>query len=120
MRDELPNFQVTGPSWKERAALGELEAVLSPGGSERRNRFLHGVCLRGAHLAAQLAGNRGTLLDFGCGTGRFLRYFARRGLTVVGTEITAEMLTALRGFGQPQDTVLLLVDGSTCLSPRNR
>jgi ubiquinone/menaquinone biosynthesis C-methylase UbiE len=113
MPHELPNFQTTGSSWSERAQLGELKAVIDPGGSEKRNRFLHGIHLFGAKFALSLNPNKdkGVLLDFGCGTGRFIRFFGQYGYSVIGTEITDEMLCEARKFGIPEGTKLLLTDG---------
>src|SRR5712692_8429302 len=97
----LTKFQTAGPSWAERAHCGELNAVLSPMGTERRNRFLHGVELYGAKKALALRRQEGVLVDFGCGTGRFVRFFGQRGYSVIGTEITAEMLREARRLSLP-------------------
>jgi SAM-dependent methyltransferase len=111
MPDELSRFQITGPSWSERARAGELAAVLSPMSTDRRNRFLHSVNLLSARAARLLFGPRRLILDFGCGTGRFTRFFGERGYRVIGTEITPEMLFEARRFGVPKRSVLLQTDG---------
>jgi len=113
MPDELTRFQTTGPSWAERAAYGELQAVLSPVASSRRNAFLDSVHQFAAHTVLKLAPHRGVLVDFGCGTGRFLRYFGKHGFSVVGTEITPEMLAQARNFGVPHDAKLIRTNGIT-------
>lgn len=100
-----------GLTWTERASLGELAAVLSPDGSARRNQFLHCVHLKGAYKALSLRKPPGTLLDFGCGTGRFVRFFASKGYNVIGTEVTDAMLQQARHFGLPANASLLLTDG---------
>src|SRR5918992_1109614 len=89
-------FETEGPSWNERASAGEMKAVLAPLGKDRGNRFLHGINTYGARMALALAPKRGVLLDFGCGTGRFVRFFGARGFSVIGTEITDGMLSAAR------------------------
>jgi SAM-dependent methyltransferase len=91
--------------------MGELAAVISPTGPERDNRFVHSTQLVVARIAAALAPRRGVVLDFGCGTGRFLRYFGSKGHPMVGTEITLEMLDQARRFGVPFRSLMLRTDG---------
>jgi SAM-dependent methyltransferase len=43
----------------------------------------------------------GRLLDLGCGTGRLCRWFAAKGFTCVGVDLSEEMLNTARGFGVP-------------------
>lgn len=105
------DFETEGPKWAERARRGELSAVFSPDGTERRNLFLHTVSLYGASRALALAPEPGVLLDFGCGTGRMLRYFAAHGWSVIGTEITAEMLEEARRYGLPGGAQVYCTDG---------
>ena len=100
-----------GPSWAERARLGELKAVISPTASDRGNEFHHAVHLYGARKALAFARPGNVLIDFGCGTGRFVRFFSARGMSVIGTEITSEMLAAARRTGVPKNSSLLLTDG---------
>jgi SAM-dependent methyltransferase len=45
-------------------------------------------------FAEQFFGPSGSLLDLGCGTGRLLVPFARRGFSVLGVDLSAEMLKA--------------------------
>jgi SAM-dependent methyltransferase len=91
MVDEKARFHSVGLSWAERAALGGLEAVLSPTGVGRENLFLHGIQSFGAAQALRYFPTDRPIIDFGCGNGRFARYFALRGRHVLGTEITPEM-----------------------------
>jgi ubiquinone/menaquinone biosynthesis C-methylase UbiE len=111
MPDELSTFQTKGPSWSERATAGELGAVLSPTGTEKRNRFLNGIQMTGAQKVLDLRSDRGVMVDFGCGTGRFIRFFGQQGYSVVGTEITPEMISETERFGVPSGTQLFLTDG---------
>ena len=104
-------FETEGQSWGERAACGELSAVLSPTGGERLNKYLHGVSLFAAKQALSLRPGAQTILDFGCGTGRFLRFFGAGGRSVIGTEITREMLAEARRYGVPPRSGLVLNDG---------
>jgi SAM-dependent methyltransferase len=92
MVDEKTRFHSTGLTWAERAALGGLQAVLAPTGSGGGgNLFLHGIHSFGAAQALRYFPTDGPMIDFGCGNGRFARYFALRGRHVLGTEITPEM-----------------------------
>jgi len=100
-----------GLSWSKRAQLGELEAVLYAGGSERENLLMHAQSQFGARVALGLRRQKGVLLDFGCGTGRMLRFFGARGWKVVGTEVTAEMAHAARRFGLPRVAQICVTDG---------
>ncbi len=113
MPDELCRFQITGPSWAERAGMGELHAVLSPFATAKRNVFLHSTQLVAAKTALTL--NRDienpVIVDFGCGTGRWVRFFGRQGASVTGVDITLEMLSAARQYGQPESCVLMQIDG---------
>ena len=92
MPDERSLFQTTGPSWSERASLDGLSAVLAPGGSQRSNLFLHGIHLLSAEFALKYFPVHGNIIDFGCGTGRFTKFFASHHREVLATEVTAEML----------------------------
>jgi ubiquinone/menaquinone biosynthesis C-methylase UbiE len=93
--------------------LEELHAVLSPFTSEKRNAFLHSTQLAAANIALEL--NRGkidpVIVDFGCGNGRWVRFFGRRGASVTGLDITPEMLSAARRIGIPEGCSLIETDG---------
>jgi SAM-dependent methyltransferase len=94
--DEKTRFHPFGLSWTERASLGGLEAVLSPQGAGRRNAWYHGINLYGAAKALRHLPTDRYMIDFGCGNGRFTRYYASRGRRVIGTEITWDMVAAAR------------------------
>lgn len=51
------------------------------------------------------------MIDFGCGTGRFLRFFAPHCRSLIGTEITPEMLEKAATLGLPPNCRLALTDG---------
>lgn len=115
MHSGAPKPVYSGMPWSERAQLGELDAVLYAGGPKRENLMMHAAGLFGAKVALGLSNNKGRrkglLIDFGCGTGRMLRFFCKHGYFVIGTEITAEMLSAARLYGLPKDSGLCLTDG---------
>ncbi|PTX91111.1 class I SAM-dependent methyltransferase [Opitutus sp. ER46] len=111
MPDEKGLFQTTGKSWSERASLGELDAVLTGCGNHGRNAYLHATQLWAARYIERCLPGPSVVVDFGCGTGRFLRFFAGRGHQVLGTEITPEMLEQLRQLGLPSGSTTTLTDG---------
>jgi 2-polyprenyl-3-methyl-5-hydroxy-6-metoxy-1,4-benzoquinol methylase len=81
-------FMPSGATWVERAAMGELKAVISPTASDHGNVFHHAVHVFAASAALRQHPAARTILDFGCGTGRFVRFFGGKGLNVIGTDIT--------------------------------
>jgi SAM-dependent methyltransferase len=113
MPDELSLFQTMGASWSERARLGELDAVLTGTGNYRRNLFLHHTHLVAARYAAALVSRTDRVVDFGCGTGRFMRFFAPRVRSVIGTELTREMAERAVALGLPANCTTVLTDGVT-------
>ena len=100
-----------GATWVERAAMGELKAVISPTASDRGNDFHHAVHVFGATAALRKHPSAQTILDFGCGTGRFLRFFGSRGLKVIGTDITFDMLSEAQRLGMPPQASVMQTDG---------
>jgi ubiquinone/menaquinone biosynthesis C-methylase UbiE len=110
MPDELSLFQTNGLSWGERAHLGELRAVLSPTGSVRRNLFLHNIHAAVAAMMRPYWSGK-VLLDFGCGTGRFMRLFGTQPRLTIGVEITPEMLINARLLGLPANSAVVQMDG---------
>ena len=111
MPDETTRFQTAGPSWSERASLGQLQAVLSPTGTPRENQFLHGVNSYGASQARRYFRRGGQMIDFGCGTGRFTQFFASQGARVLATEITPEMLAEAKRICTSPLCSFVLTDG---------
>jgi ubiquinone/menaquinone biosynthesis C-methylase UbiE len=115
MTSALTRFETQGPSWSERATAGELKAVINPFGSDHQNRFIHAVGRFGAKRALALLRRRGVsagrVVDFGCGTGRFVRFFGSRGHSVLGVDITAEMLSEARRHGIPPGSEVRPTDG---------
>ena len=114
MAHEGERFQNIGLTCAERSRLDGLRAVLAPEGdarTERRNLFMHGVHLFGAKWAMRSDRNVKTVIDFGCGPGRFIRMFGEKGWNVIGTEITPEMIDAAKTAGLPPNARIYLTDG---------
>jgi hypothetical protein len=104
-----------GTSWSQRAELGELRAVLDVNGTERRLLMMHGAGLVAAQKAFSMSrkqeGRRSVVLDFGCGTGRMVRFFGKQGYDVLGLDITFEMLKQAKKYGLPSVAWLSHFDG---------
>ena len=111
MVDEKTRFHSVGMSWAERAALGGLEAVLSPTGFGRENLFLHGIHAFGAAQTLRCFPTNRPMIDFGCGNGRFTRYFASRRRYVLGTEITPEMALDAKRRCPSNNCAFVVTDG---------
>jgi SAM-dependent methyltransferase len=110
MPDEKSLFQTTGPTWAERARLGGLCAILMQP-NMRGNLFLHGINTFGATHALKYFPKHANIIDFGCGTGRFTRFFASHYRRVLATEITAEMLKQAEKDCGPNGCEFVLTDG---------
>jgi ubiquinone/menaquinone biosynthesis C-methylase UbiE len=100
--------------WSQRAKLGELRAVLAVNGTERQLLMIHGAGLvaakRALSMSGEQRGRRPVVLDFGCGTGRMVRFFGEHGRDVLGLEVTIEMLKEAKKFG-PSTAWLSHFDG---------
>ena len=111
MPDEKELFQTTGKPWSERARLGELDAVLTGSGNHVRNVFLHNTQIFAAKRALKFLSPHGKAVDFGCGTGRFTRFFAAHAFPVLATEVTKEMLEHTMRLGLPSNCKVVLTNG---------
>jgi ubiquinone/menaquinone biosynthesis C-methylase UbiE len=106
----------SGTPWSERAKLGELEAVLDVNSPERVLLLMHGANLVAARktlslLRQRVDSTRVVLLDFGCGTGRMVRFFGKNGCDVLGLDVTIEMLRHAKKHGLPSTAWLSHFDG---------
>lgn len=87
-----------GVSWRTRSTMGPLRGVVDVADeSGRRNRYIH--TLHTKALVAEL--NRlphqiHRALDFGCGTGRFLKVLSSRSLTLYALDREPSMVDAAR------------------------
>jgi ubiquinone/menaquinone biosynthesis C-methylase UbiE len=63
-------------------------------------------------FAGRFFGTNGSLVDLGCGTGRLLIPFARRGFSVLGVDLSQEMLRVAAGKSQAAAVSVPLIRAS--------
>jgi ubiquinone/menaquinone biosynthesis C-methylase UbiE len=73
--------------------------------------FLHGIHAFGAKRALKYFPRESTIVDFGCGTGRFTTFFASRQRRVLATEVTPEMLEQAKKECSESQCEFVLTDG---------
>jgi SAM-dependent methyltransferase len=107
-----------GLSWRDRAALPSLRAVLDPSdASGRKNRYIdsiHRAAVRTslAELMRGHGGRFGRAMDFGCGTGRMTGELLAVADDVVGVDPSAEMIARARErSGLPADRLFVWQEG---------
>jgi ubiquinone/menaquinone biosynthesis C-methylase UbiE len=87
---------MTDDVWRKRARFGDLRSVMDPAdASGSKNMYIDLVqknaLERHFHIGAQ-----DTVLDFGCGVGRFTDWLEARAHTVIGIDASPEMVAAAR------------------------
>jgi SAM-dependent methyltransferase len=99
-QEMLAYYKQVHRSWLERDPANELAPVLAGGGGlcDRFNDYAHRLGMR--NLLAYLNAQWGTfdnrsVLDVGCGRGRWVREFASRGCQVTGVDISDEAVRLL-------------------------
>jgi ubiquinone/menaquinone biosynthesis C-methylase UbiE len=101
--------------WSQRAGLGELESVFILNAPERRQLMMHGASLAAAKTALSMLreqrSSRLSILDFGCGNGRMIRFFGKKGWDVLGIDVTVEMLKQAKKYALPSTARLAHFDG---------
>lgn len=109
-KDHPERFQPKGNTWEERAAKGELAAVLDPGDTKGYKNEYRDL-LHKTVLSKYLPSSKDKrILDFGCGSGRFTSWLTKKGFEVVGVDVTKEMIyTAKKAY---QDYKFILYDGN--------
>jgi SAM-dependent methyltransferase len=107
-----------GISWRERAALPALGAVLDPADTRGlKNRYLDRLHRRTVRkfltkLQRQHGGRFQRAMDFGCGTGRLLDELLNVAAEVVGVDRTPEMIERAQQLGiVPPQRLVVWRDG---------
>jgi len=107
-------YQPKGDTWEERATKGDvLSAVIDPADKTgRKNRFInliHKIAIS-EFFPQKLTGS---ILDLGCGTGRFLPWLSQRAPSIIGIDITKKMLKhAKETTHNLRNVELMLCDGT--------
>lgn len=94
-------FQPSDGAWSDYAALPGLQSVLDPRDKAGlKNRYIDALHKRA--ILSALPRRRGVrALDYGCGSGRITRFLASRVESVIGVDVTPEMLQAAAAEGGP-------------------
>jgi SAM-dependent methyltransferase len=82
--------------WRERAGYRDLRSVIDPADvNGNKNRYID--LLQKLALGRSFAiGPRDTVLDFGCGIGRFTDWLEKRGGAIIGIDSDSEMIAVAR------------------------
>jgi SAM-dependent methyltransferase len=82
--------------WHERAGYRDLRSVIDPADvNGNKNRYID--LLQKLALARSFAiGRKDTVLDFGCGIGRFTDWLERRAGAIIGIDSDSEMIAVAR------------------------
>ena len=94
--------------WNEKAKSAKGNHVLaSCGNNEYENRCMHQAQLHALNAVfdRQIDIKGKTILDFGCGSGRWVDYFCNLGSTYIGADISDEMI-ALSKSRYPDHTFI--------------
>ena len=97
-----PEFQPADVAWEHYAAQEGLRSVLDPADSVGRKNSAIDLLHATAVADALGDGPLGSVLDFGCGTGRMVRHLAPRARRLIGVDITGSMLR--RAKSETSDT----------------
>jgi SAM-dependent methyltransferase len=108
---QLKHFQTDGESWEKRAEKGKLPSVIDPGDLRGRKNFYIDLLQKMVIQKALGKKKKQTILDFGCGSGRFSDLLAQNCNFLVGTEITHEMLNMAKEESRFSNVGFVLFDG---------
>lgn len=102
-----------GISWIERSRMGPLRGVIDAGDTVgRRNLYMHALHLRVLRNELKRAGTVQHALDFGCGTGRFIKTLATNSLHVAATDREPAMVEAARAYSSGSDAEIVRCDAA--------
>lgn len=90
-----------GISWADRSRMGLLRGVIDAADETgRRNAYMHALHTHVVEQELRRAAPIARALDFGCGTGRFLRALRRHSASVFAVDRAPEMVDAARAYAQ--------------------
>ncbi len=93
-------------SWEERARFGNLASVMDPGDSKgRKNQYISDLHKLSIYTIIKYCPSS-CILDFGCGTGRFMSWLCNLGHNVYGADITKELIYIAKRMNPSLDCVL--------------
>lgn len=88
-----------GVSWADRSRMGLLRGVIDAADHNgQRNAYMHALHTIVIERELRRAGPIERALDFGCGTGRFLKTLRRYGAIVYGADREPAMVDAARAY----------------------
>lgn len=99
-------------SWDERSRLGLLRGVIDVADQKgRRNLYMHTLHTKALRKELRRAGRVGRALDFGCGTGRFLKTLSTYCRDVYAIDRAPSMVEAARTYASGHARA---ISGWTC------
>lgn len=99
--------------WDQLAEYGAERSVLDPGDDRGlKNAYIRFTVTRKLAEVFGGGGHPGTLLDFGCGSGRNSGFLSQMGNRVIGLDISAELLS-LTIRDNPENVLFMQYDGSS-------
>ena len=109
--EKLQHFQTDGETWEKRAEKGKLPAVIDPGDLKGRKNLYIDTIHKIAIQRALGQGKKEIIIDFGCGSGRFLDLLSHCCKSLVGLEITPNMLKIAQKECKNSNIGFVLYDG---------
>lgn len=109
-RDDLWNGErgAGGISWFDRSRMGPLRGVIDAAdASGRRNAYMHALHLNVLKRELERAGSLSKVLDFGCGTGRFIETLSRCSPYVAAVDKEPAMVDAARSYASERAAEIL-------------
>jgi SAM-dependent methyltransferase len=107
----LHHFQTDRETWRRRAQKGKLPAVIDPGDLRGRKNLYIDILQKMVIKKALGLEKKKFVIDFGCGSGRFLKMLADSCEYLIGLEITEEMLLLAKDENPCSNSEFVLFDG---------
>lgn len=108
---QLEQFQPKGSSWSSLAKRGKLAAVIDPADTKGRKNIYIDI-LHKLALSKHIDNIKSDIiLDLGCGTGRFSNMLAQKAKSLIGIDVTKEMLRMASSEVKYSNVDFILFDG---------